>query len=104
MLQFTILDPQFHPDMLGFIPMFLHENNPRPAKEQLDSNYRHGGGWNPFMGFTLDKEDMSIQYPGDPKLHPIAHATLRDEKIYVYPYAWVLILQPDGSFEISRMD
>lgn len=104
MLQFRALTSPLHPDMLGFIPMFLHENDPRPAKEQLDSNYQHGGGWNSFNGFTLNKETMAITYPGDPALYPFAVGTLRDEKIYIYPYAWVLILQPDGSFEISRMD
>lgn len=104
MLKFTALHPECSPYTLGFIPMFLHENDPRSAKEQLDANYRLGGGWSSFKGFKLNKETMAITYPGDPAHYPIAVGTLRDEKIYVYPYVWVLILQPDGSFEISRMD
>lgn len=89
---------------LGFIPSFLSEADPRPAREQLDSNYRHGGGWRPFDGFTFDPVTRTIQYPGDPLFHPLAVTKLREELIYVFPHAWVLILQQDGTWEISRMD
>lgn len=88
---------------LGFIPEMLSESDPRPAKEQLDTGYRHGGGWNPFKGFEL-MPDKSIAYPGDPTIKPLSSAKLRDEEIYVYPYAWVMILQPSGEYEIARMD
>ena len=29
---------------------------------------------------------------------------LRKEAIMLFEYAWVMILQPDGSYEIARMD
>lgn len=99
---------------VGMIPAFLSESDPRSAREQLNSNYAHGSGWRPFNGFKLSpgvEPDMldgdsipNIQYPGDPALPPLAYAMLRDEMIIVYPHAWVMILQPDGSHEISRMD
>ena len=91
-------------DYVGFIPMMLSETDPRPAKEQFDENYAHGGGWRPFEGFKYDAENHKIKYPGDPPFYPYASAKLRDETIFVYPYSWVLILQPDGSHEIARMD
>lgn len=91
------------PDAVGLIPHFLDPEDPRPAKAQLDQNYRHGGGWQPFEGFTLQK-DGSIKYPDDPALKPRAMMRLRDEVILVYDYGWVLILQKDGAFEICRMD
>lgn len=99
MLTFT---PHNH-DYLGFIPDMLSEADPRPAREQLDTGYAHGGGWRPFPGFEL-RPDNSLKYPGDPAMKPVASAQLRDELILVYPYAWVAIIQPDRVFEICRMD
>ena|SRR5580765_5721271 len=89
-------------DMLGYIRFFLYEDDPRSAREQFTDRYAMGG-WHPFPGFQLI--GVSIQYPGDPALYPIAHGVLHDkEKIFVYPHAWVMILQPDDTYEISRMD
>jgi hypothetical protein len=96
----------FHPDALeavGILPHWLDEDDPRPAREQLDQNYRHGGGWQPFIGFKLQK-DGSLKYPGDPAMKPLAMMKLHDEVIMVFPHAWVMILQKNGSFEICRMD
>jgi hypothetical protein len=88
---------------LGFLPMFLSDDDPRPAREQFDTNYQHGGGWRPMQKFTL-QGDNSLQYPGDPPLRPYAQVILRDELILVYPHSWVVIKQQDGSFEVARMD
>ena len=85
---------------LGFLPEFLDEDDPRSAREQFNANYV--GGWNPFPGFTM--EDNTLQYPGDPPLIPIGYTTLRDEVILFYPYAFVMVKQPDGTFEAARMD
>jgi hypothetical protein len=90
-------------DHVGLIPHWLDEDDPRPAKEQLNEHYHHGGGWRPFEGFRLGK-DGSIKYPGDMPHKPLALMTLRDEAIAIYPHGWVMILQKDGSFEICRMD
>jgi hypothetical protein len=89
-------------DRLGLIPHFLSESDPRPAREQFHENYSHGGGWRPLRGFTL--KHNHLHFPGDPPLKLLAEAHLRDEIIRVYEYALVVILQPDHSFEISRMD
>jgi len=87
-------------DELGFLPEFLDEEDPRLASAQFNANYI--GGWNPFPGFTMEGD--TLQYPGDPPLVPIAYTKLRDETIIFYPYAFVAIKQPDGTFEVSRMD
>lgn len=100
----NILDPRYGIDALGFLPDMLNTDNPASAREQLDVAYRHGGGWRPFKGFVLNKDTMGIKYPGDPVYHPIAETYLRDERIILYPHAWVMILQKDESYEISRMD
>jgi hypothetical protein len=90
-------------DDVGIIPLWLDAEDPRPAREQLDEHYAHGGGWQPFEGFKLQR-NHAIKYPGDPALQPLALMRLRDEMIAVYRHAWVMILQKDGSYEICRMD
>jgi len=98
---------RFHPhasELMGYIPQFLLGHDPRSAAEQFNERYAHGGGWRPFDGFVLNHENGSIKYPGDPAYEPVAMIEFRDERIYIYPHAWVLILQPDGSYEVARMD
>jgi hypothetical protein len=103
MITFTLLDPRMTESHLGIIPEFFSENDPRPAREQAQDNYAHGGGWDRFDGFRM-LANGALQYPGDPPMHPLAEARLRDEVIRFYNSAWVAIVQPDGSFEVSRMD
>ena len=83
-------------ELLGFIPSFLDENDPRPAKEQFDDRYV--GGWRPLPGFKFGK-GWRVSYPGDPPMKPLCVMLFRDEKIYLYPYSWVRI-----GDEMSRMD
>lgn len=96
-----MLDPRMTIDHLGYLPTFLSDDDPRPAKEQFAANYV--GGWRPFKGFEMEK-DHSISYPGDPTFSPLAQTKLRDELILFYPSSWVAIIQPDGKHEICRMD
>lgn len=103
MLTWKMMHPQARPDMLGYIPGFLSENDPRPAREQLDTAYSHGGGWTPFHGFTI-LPDGNLKYPGDPPVELLAETHLRNETIRFYNHSWVCIIQPDGSYEICRMD
>lgn len=99
----TIYDSRCTMDHLGFIPSFLSADDPRPARDQLDANYRHGGGWRPMKNFKLTGS-LGLAYPGDPVLRPLASTKLRDETIVVYECAIVAIIQPDKSFEAARMD
>lgn len=87
----------------GFIPMWIDETDSRPAAKQLHDHYQHGGGWQPFTGFTL-KDNNTLTYPGDPPTRPLVEAKFRDELIVMYNYAWVAIIQPDRTFEVCRMD
>jgi hypothetical protein len=96
--------PGGHLEMLGYIPDFLDEHDPDSAKEQIHKNYGHGGGWNKFEGFRYNPENDTLNYPEDPPLKPIAEILLHDERILIYPHAWVNIVQPDGSNEVARID
>lgn len=91
----------------GIILTFLHEDDPRPAREQFNAHYI--SGWHPFDGFTmLDPKNFVIQYEGkdgkDPPLSPFGAAVFRMERLLIYPSAWVVIVQPDDSWEVARMD
>lgn len=102
-MNWKLLHPKASLEMLGFIPHFLSEANPQRAREQLHNAYAHGGGWLPLSGWSL-LPDGRIQYPGDEPVLALAETKLRDETIRVYLHAWVAIIQPDGTFEVSRMD
>jgi hypothetical protein len=98
-----MLHPQMTEAHLGLLPNFLSNRNPLSAREQLDLNYAHGGGWLPMGGFKLTEQNRLI-YPGDPPLIPRAQTQLRDELIILYDHSWVAIIQHDRSFEVCRMD
>lgn len=97
------INPKITISRLGLIPQWLDEDDPRSAAEQIDSHYKHGGGWWPFEGFKLLDNNV-LRYPDDPDLHPLAETRLRDELIVFYSSDWVAIIQPDRSFEVARLD
>jgi hypothetical protein len=102
-VQWELLHPRMTDQHLGYLAWMLNDENPAKAVVQLDQGYRHGGGWHPFNGHTLN-DDNSLSYPGDPDMRPVAQAKLRDELILLYPHDWVAVIQPDRSFEVCRMD
>ena len=81
---------------------FLSESNPHSAREQLDAGYRQFGGWQPFHGFVMTAR--GLEYPRDAPQPLLAEARLRHELVRLYKGSWVAIVQPDGSYEIARMD
>jgi len=98
--------PRATREHLGLIPYMLNPDDPRIAKEQFDASYAHGG-WHPQPGFELKPNDdlQYLQYPDDPPLKPLAEIHWgRDERVLIYEYGYVAIIQPDGSFEVCRMD
>ena len=102
MIEFELTHPEATREHLGLIPDFLRAADPRPAREQFDERYRHGGGWRPIPNWTV--LDGAIQYSDDPPHLLLAVGRLRDETIRIYDGAWVSITGPDGAVEIARMD
>lgn len=102
------------PDVLGFLSMFLNDEDPRDAVTQINASYGHGGGWNDFPGFKLRKSEhtdggdfaasYALHYPGDPAYREMSRAYLRDELIVLFQHAWVAVIQKDGSFRAARID
>jgi len=98
-----MLYPGMTAEHLGLLPGFLRDDDPRPAREQINERYAHGGGWRPMKGHRLGPRNF-LTYPGDPPLPPVARARLRNELILFYPSSWVCIVQPDQSYEVCRID
>lgn len=99
--------PRMKPEMLGFIPSFLSDDDPRPAREQINERYQHGGGWRPFQGFIMIPD--GLLYKGDPMMRllyeTVLHSTSdKPEVIRFYQHDWLAIVQRDGSYEIARLD
>ena len=92
--------------IVGYIPQFFNDEDERSAKEQVNRAYAHGGGFQPFEGFTLNspERDASLSYPDDPPMKEVSRTKLRDETIILFQHAWLAIVQPDGSFEVARID
>jgi hypothetical protein len=99
----VLIDLRAHPHHVGLLPTFLDANDPRPAAEQFQERYLYGG-WRPQEGFTKGRKRYELLFPGDPPLNPIAAMMLGEETIMVYQHGYVAIWQPDGSFEMCRMD
>lgn len=91
-------------DVLGAIPSFLSDEDPRGAVEQIDVAYKCFGGWRDSKGWTLDYAEGRAKYPGDPPRILIAETHLRDELILFFNGAYIAVMQPDGSFRMARID
>jgi hypothetical protein len=100
-MQFFFIHPQATIEHWGYIPSFLSESDPRSAKEQFNANYV--SGWTPFNGHRMD-DHHGLHYPGDPVMYPLSILRFREERIFLYPHAWVVVIQPDGSWESARLD
>jgi hypothetical protein len=101
----VLKDPQAHIDMLGLIPYFIHDDDEDTAAKQFAKRYV--AGWKPRPGFIMKANSLIYTANNgdrDVPLRLIAEAKLRDETIRFYDSAWVAVVQPDGSFEVSRMD
>jgi len=90
-------------DQLGILPEFLDADDVRPAREQINDAYDHGGGWMTMTGFTM-AANSNLKYPGDPELRLLWEATIGSEIVRVYEASVVAIVQPDGMFEAARID
>lgn len=121
MLDFKLLDPRVTDEHLGLIPLFLHDADPRPAAEQIDERYAHGGGWRPMSGFLpigaynfAEGVAPKLRYPGDPPFHPYAMAVLHGgeetfgdspmEVFVVYEHAICAIFRDGALYQVARLD
>lgn len=103
-------------EVAGLLPEIILADDPRPAKEQFAERYAHGGGWNPMSnwlykpaqpGFpggaslvynSSDEEDDAEEYP------EVSRTTVNNETLILFECEFLAIVQPDGSFEVDRVD
>jgi hypothetical protein len=99
------LDRRFRPDHLGWLVDILTSDDKRPIKEQLEDRYAHGGGFRPIKGFKMNPKTLIMRFPGDRPFKPAAATTINHEKVVFYPYCSLLaIIQPNGDFDVTRVD
>jgi hypothetical protein len=101
-IAWKLLHPRMTMDHLGYIPRFIDMDDPRPAAVQINENYI--SGWTPMVRWEFTAGPNVIRYPNDPPLLPLATAELRGEKLFYYQGSWVCIVQPEGQFEVARLD
>jgi len=95
------------PNDWGYILDWLDPHDPTPAKEQIDRNYQHGGGWRDFPGFTVkggDGNKFTLHYPGDPPQREISRLYFGEELVVLFEHSIVMIVQADGSHVIAHID
>ena len=93
-------------EVVGLIPAFLDELDPRSAIEQIDQNYQHGGGWRDMDGTIFEREsgEYVYCYPDDPPFQELSRAYFRDELLVFFDCQLLAVIQKDGSYRISRID
>jgi len=97
-----------HPDDWDFFPQLLDESDPRPAADQI--NERYVGGWNSRMrfGVTCEPGTMTLRYTddraGEVTISPMSVMTFRHETLALFQSHYVVIMQPDESWDIARLD
>ena len=92
-------------ELIGVIPMWLESMPAHPAREAIDNNYAHGGGWFSMKGFTVNEEGV-LSYPEDPDLYPIVEYIREghDERCFQYEYGWVSVVDAEGNLDVARID
>lgn len=76
-----------------------------PIYRQLDFNYPKWKVWGPGEeggGWTLMNDDY-LYHPNLGTLIPAAMAWHYQERVVVYRYQLICIIQPDGSFTVGRI-
>lgn len=94
---------------LSVLIYFLNTDDPRGAVAQLNDSYAHSGGWRSFKGFALLQKPggplaWRLSYPGDPPMRARAYCHLREETCVLFQSDWVAVVQPDGSYDVARLD
>lgn len=98
---------------IGFLDQIFLKGDARTAAEQINDRYAHGGGYFPARhdGWLVKNGGEAIVYPvpedegGDEVYNAIATTTLDNgQKVTLYPSGWVLIMETNGEWNLTRMD
>ena len=84
---------------------FITPASPDPIYRQLDINCPKWKVWGPSEaggGWELLPDDY-LYHPNLGTLIPAAMAWLRSEKILVYKFELICVVQPDDSFTVGRI-
>lgn len=96
-------------NVVGLLPLILLDSDSRPAKDQLNDRYAHGGGYRPTLSdsWQLGVEGGAyvLYYPEDPPFHEQARIKLPcGETCVLFDASFMTIIQKDLSFVVTRVD
>lgn len=100
-------------DAAGLLPCIFDEEAPVTAREQIEVNYAHGGGFRSMLGdgdwqFNHNAAigESTLKYPGDPIFREQSRCYLpvTQETLILFSAGLVVIVAADGSYDITRMD
>jgi len=106
--KWTALARPFSPAQLGLLPSFFIKDDPRPAVDQLNERYAHGGGFCPLDGFVI--EEGRIVYPAseewetDEVYYPIARTFVNGEPVTLFEMSWLTLKDKTGKTVVCRVD
>jgi hypothetical protein len=97
-------------ELLGVLPNFMNNLDPRSLKDQMIEGYIRsaGGPCYPTAEATITVNGV-YQYPRDPDLFPIFVFFRDQERVFIYPHGLVAIVEVDENSNIinqycTRMD
>ena len=105
-----------NPGIAGLLPAIFLQSDPRPAAEQLNDRYAHGGGfmptpdgaaWTYLSGepAALTWRDLDDQdYVEDFAEVSRAQLPLTGETLILFDAAMLVIAKQDGSYQLTRVD
>lgn len=95
----------FFGDRLGYLPLILLDEDPASFEDQLNNRYAHGGGHKKALpAWRFNHNTLTLVYPGDPPMRPIAHAKFHDSHLYVFDHAWTVLVKDGKMVDIQRLD
>lgn len=101
-----LVHPRADIDMLGYVPLFITRTSDVPLKKQFDAEYV--SGWKTSASkWVRDTERNTLQgHPEDPPFPMIARYQHKPtgELLEFYTSCFTAIVQPDGTFEVARLD
>lgn len=96
--------PGYRPEDIGFVPYFFEAGDERHPAEQIAERYAHGGGWTPQEGFTIEEDGLRYKDGAKDRLLFSFMVHGHPQTLHLYECAWLAIVEPDGSFAVSRVD
>jgi hypothetical protein len=99
-----LVHPRATFDMLGYVPGFIDISSDAPLRDQINAGYV--SGWHRSASEWVRISNTLQGHPEDPPFPMIARYRHQPtgELLEFYTSCYTAIVQPDGTFEVARLD